>query len=137
MALLETYISSREQLAKLYRKQAAHRKSLHGRQVNRILALGNVIKMEGLSYRAFQKMFGKSVGFRGRELRCVAPSQSWKRWCGSRRVFDPEQPHQSSVPVRRDREKAAVATLACVRLWRGANPAGYLLGVAGPLCGEQ
>jgi hypothetical protein len=52
-------------LAELYRKQAAYRKSLHGRQVNRILALGNAIKMEGLSYRAFQKMFGKSVGFRG------------------------------------------------------------------------
>src|SRR5271157_615943 len=59
------YISSREQLAELYRKQAAYRKSLHGCQVNRILALGNVIKMEGLSYRAFQKRFGKSVGFRG------------------------------------------------------------------------
>src|SRR5271157_6625236 len=42
------YISSRAQLAELYRKQAAYRKILHGRQVNRILALGNVIKMEGL-----------------------------------------------------------------------------------------
>ncbi len=65
MHFSKRYISTREQLAEVYRKQAAYRKSLHGRQVNRILALGNVIKMEGLSYRAFQKMFGKSVGFRG------------------------------------------------------------------------
>jgi hypothetical protein len=32
--------------------------------VNRILAQGNVIKLERLSYRAFQKTYGKSVGFR-------------------------------------------------------------------------
>jgi len=59
------YVYTREQLAELRRKQAAYRKSLHGRKVNQILRLGNVIKMEGLSYRAFQKMYGKSVGFRG------------------------------------------------------------------------
>jgi putative transposase len=59
------YVYTREQLAELRRKQAAYRKSLHGRQVNRILAQGNIIKLERLSYRAFQKMYGKSVGFRG------------------------------------------------------------------------
>ena len=59
------YVYTREQMAELYRKQAAYRKSLHGRKANQILRLGNVIKMEGLSYRAFQRMFGKSVGFRG------------------------------------------------------------------------
>jgi putative transposase len=59
------YVYTREQLAELRRKQAAHRKSLHGRKVNRILAQGNLIKLEKLSYRAFQKRYGKSVGFRG------------------------------------------------------------------------
>jgi hypothetical protein len=51
-------------LAELYRKQAAHRKSLHGQMVNRILRMGNVIKMEKLSYRAFQRRYGRSVGMR-------------------------------------------------------------------------
>jgi len=51
-------------LAELYRKQAAHRKSLHGQMVNCILRMGNVIKMEKLSYRAFQHMYGRSVGMR-------------------------------------------------------------------------
>jgi len=59
------YVYTREQLAELRRKQAAYRKSLHGRKVNQNLAQGNIIKLEKLSYRAFQKMFGKSVGFRG------------------------------------------------------------------------
>jgi hypothetical protein len=52
------------ELAELYRKQAAHRKSLHGQLINRILRMGNVIKIEKLSYRAFQRMYGRSVGMR-------------------------------------------------------------------------
>jgi len=51
-------------LAELHRKQAAHRKSLHGQMVNRILRMGNVIKLEKLSYRAFQRRYGRSVGMR-------------------------------------------------------------------------
>ena len=59
------YVDTRAQLAELHRQQAAHRKSLHGQMVSRVLAQGNVIKLEKLSYRAFQRRFGKSVGFRG------------------------------------------------------------------------
>jgi putative transposase len=58
------YLGTRWQLAELYRQQAAHRKSLHGNLVQRILAQGNVIKLEKLSYLAFQKMYGRSVAFR-------------------------------------------------------------------------
>ncbi len=54
-----------QKLAELHRKQAAYRASLHGNLVNRILGLGNDIRLEKLSYKAFQKRFGKSVGFRG------------------------------------------------------------------------
>ena len=52
------------QLADLSRKQASHRKSLHGQLINEILAIGNQIKTEKLSYKAFQKLYGKSVGLR-------------------------------------------------------------------------
>ncbi|MCG3212561.1 MAG: IS200/IS605 family transposase ISCbt1 [Anaerolineae bacterium] len=55
---------NQEKLAELHRRLAAHRKSLHGELINRILSYGNHIKTEKLSYRAFQKMFGKSVGKR-------------------------------------------------------------------------
>ncbi len=59
------YVYTRKQLAELHRQQAAYRKSLQGQMVNRVLAQGNDIKLEKLSYRAFQRQFGKSVGFRG------------------------------------------------------------------------
>jgi len=42
------------------RKQAAHRKSLHGLLVNQTLTLGKNIKTEKVSVRAWQKIFGKS-----------------------------------------------------------------------------
>ena len=66
-------------LAELHRKQAAYRKALHGQMVNRVLRLGNVIKLEKVSYRSFQRNFGQSVNFRApgtfvRELKRKAES---------------------------------------------------------------
>ncbi len=52
------------QLADLSRREAAHRKSQHGKLVNEILQIGTHIKTEKLSYKAFQRLFGKSVGLR-------------------------------------------------------------------------
>ncbi|MCC5666211.1 hypothetical protein LC653_20370 [Nostoc sp. CHAB 5784] len=46
------------------RKQAAHRKSLHGRLVNQTLALGKNIKTEKVSVKAWQKNYSKSIGFK-------------------------------------------------------------------------
>ena len=55
---------TREQLAELHRQLAAQRKSLHGQLVNQILRLGNVIQLEQIAYRAWQKHYGRSVGRR-------------------------------------------------------------------------
>src|SRR5258708_17444012 len=57
------YLDTRRQLAEIRRQEAAHRKSLHGRLVHRILMQGNIIKTEKLSYRSFQKMYGRSLSF--------------------------------------------------------------------------
>jgi hypothetical protein len=43
------------------RRLAAERKRSHGELGNRVLSQGNVFKLEKLSYRAFQRMFGRSV----------------------------------------------------------------------------
>ncbi len=48
----------------LERKQAAHRKSLHGKLVNRTLKLGKNILAEKVSVKGWQKLFGKSIGFK-------------------------------------------------------------------------
>ncbi|MCL6632143.1 MAG: transposase [Alicyclobacillus herbarius] len=55
-------------LAELYRREAAHRKTLHGQLSNQILEIGKYIKTEKLSFKAFQKMFGRSIGVRAPRL---------------------------------------------------------------------
>jgi len=56
------YLATRRRLAAKERKLAAHRKSLHGRLVHQIIRCGNTIRTEKLSYKAWQKQYGKSVG---------------------------------------------------------------------------
>src|SRR5712692_7775092 len=58
----KSYLATRRRLANRERKLAAHRKSLHGRLVHQILRRGNTIRTERLSYKAWQKQYGKSVG---------------------------------------------------------------------------
>lgn len=58
------YKETREKIAEAHRKLAARRESLHGQLVNRVFSLGNEVRLEKLSYRAFQKMYGRSVGMR-------------------------------------------------------------------------
>jgi putative transposase len=55
---------TQSKVAELKRQQAAYRESLHGQTVNRILCLGNLIQLEKISYRSFQRNFGPSVNFR-------------------------------------------------------------------------
>ena len=56
------YQATRRRLASQERKLAAHRKSLHGRLVHEVVACGNTVITERLSYKAWQKQYGKSVG---------------------------------------------------------------------------
>jgi len=56
------YITTRRRLAHQERKLAAHRKSLHGRLVHEIIRTGNDIRIEKVSYKGWQKQYGKSVG---------------------------------------------------------------------------
>ncbi len=58
------YLITSRRLAHQERKLAAHRKSLHGRLVNEIIRVGNNIHLEKISYRSWQKQYGKSVGLR-------------------------------------------------------------------------
>jgi hypothetical protein len=56
------YLATRRRIANKERKLAAHRKSLHGRLVHQIIRRGNTVRTEKLSYKAWQKQYGKSVG---------------------------------------------------------------------------
>jgi transposase len=50
------------ELAEIKRKEAATRHRWIGNKANQVLSYGHIIKIEKLSYKAFQKCFGKSVG---------------------------------------------------------------------------
>nr|WP_244422174.1 zinc ribbon domain-containing protein [Ktedonobacter racemifer] len=58
------YQITRRRKATKERTLAAHRKSLHGRKVHQVVKLGSTIIIEKISYKAWQKQFGKSVGLR-------------------------------------------------------------------------
>jgi hypothetical protein len=64
LVVSKSYDATRQERAEIMRRLAAARKSAHGALCNLVLSLGHIIKMEKLSYKAFQKMFGKSVGRR-------------------------------------------------------------------------
>jgi putative transposase len=55
-----------------HRKLAATRKCSHGRLAHRVLALGDTFQLEHLSYRAWQRTYGKSV-------QCCAPGMFVQR----------------------------------------------------------
>ena len=58
------YLATRRRKATRERRLAAHRKSLHGRLVHEIVAVGTTIITEKIAYRARPQQFGKSVGLR-------------------------------------------------------------------------
>jgi transposase len=58
------YVALKSELAELQRVLAETRKRAHGRLVNKILTIGPNIQTEKLSFKVFQKLFGKSVSRR-------------------------------------------------------------------------
>jgi transposase len=64
----KNYKKNQTILYEVYRKLKTHRKRLHGRLSNKIIRLGNIIRTEDLSFKAFQKMYGRSIGFRAPSL---------------------------------------------------------------------
>ena len=105
------------------RKLAAHRKSLHGRKVHEIVAVGNTIILEKISYKAWQKQYGKSVGLRApgmfvEHLRRTVAST------GGTLIEVPTRSTKLSQYCHgcgKARKKAALAALAPVPLWHRAG----------------
>ena len=96
---------TRRKLSELYRKQAAYRKSLPGNLANHVFSLGNPVKPEKLSYRAFQRRFGKSVGTRARVNSLKASGARLRvlaRWKSANSVPElPASPKHASAGISR------------------------------------
>lgn len=58
------YLKIQLQKAEIQRRQQEHRKSLHGRLVNKVIRQGNHFKMEKVSVKAWQKNWGKQIGYK-------------------------------------------------------------------------
>ena len=56
-----SYVRLRAKLKESHRVLAAYRRTEHGKLANRVVAMGNTVMAEKLSYKAFQRMFGKSA----------------------------------------------------------------------------
>jgi hypothetical protein len=55
------YLALKATLAETERTLSAERKRAHGELANAVIRLGNVVKTEKLSYKAWQTLYGKSV----------------------------------------------------------------------------
>ena len=58
------YLKTRHKKAEIQRRQQEHRKSLHGKLVNKVVRQGNHFKMEKVSVKACQKNWGKQMGYK-------------------------------------------------------------------------
>lgn len=76
------YLKTRAKFAELNRRQAEHRKSLHGRLVNNLLRIGNEFYLEDVSYKTFQRFFGTSVSYRAPGMFVAKLRQKAQAACG-------------------------------------------------------
>jgi len=119
------YLATRSRKATRERRLAAHRKSLHGRLVHEIVAVGNTVITEHVSYRARPQQFGRSVGLRAPGMFIALLKRTVARTGGTlvevpTRSTKLSQFCHGGTPVR---SEAAVAALASVSLWHWADPA--------------
>jgi hypothetical protein len=121
----QRYLATRRRKATRERKLAAHRKSLHGHLVHEIVAIGNTVITEQISYRAWQKQFGKSVGLRAPGMFIALLKRTGASY-GRHPGRSSHAQHQTVAVLSWLRSmcaQAVVAALASVSLWHRANPA--------------
>src|SRR5207245_5890479 len=98
----KNYQKTRARKATTERKLAEHRKSLHGELAHEIVALGNTIQLEKISYKAWQKNFGKSVGkTSSRDVCSTVEAPRCKHGRHPARIFHAENEIQPILPWMR------------------------------------
>ncbi|NIM47598.1 MAG: transposase [Candidatus Aenigmarchaeota archaeon] len=62
------YLNHRNKLFETFRKLKTYRKRLHSKLANEVIKLGKRIRTEKLSFKGFQKLWGRSINFRAPSL---------------------------------------------------------------------
>jgi hypothetical protein len=130
-----SYEQTRRRKAAKERALAAHRKSLHGGLVHELVAVGNTIILEKISYRGWQKRYGKSVGIRAPGM-FVAQLRRTVASTGGTLVEVPTRSSKLSQFCHgcgRQVKKPLAQRWLKSRLWSRAHPTGSLLRVSGRL----
>jgi hypothetical protein len=129
------YQKTRRRKAERERKLAAHGKSLHGRKVHEIVAVGNTVILEKVSDKAWQKQYGKSVGLRAPGMfveqlrRTVASTGGTLVEVSTRRTKLSQFCHGCSVCVKKPLSQRWQKS----RLRGGSGAARSLFSLSGPL----
>ena len=119
------YQATRRRVAHQERKLAAQRKSLHGQLVHEIVAAGDTIITEQISYRGGPRQFGRSVGLRAPGMfLAILVSHRCKYGRHPGRSSHPAHQAVALLPrVWRLRQEVARGALAKVALWDWAGAA--------------
>ena len=129
------YEATRRRKATKERKLAAHRKSLHGRKVHEMVAVGNTMVTEQISYKGWQKRYGRSVGLRAPGMFIEMLRRTVASTGGTLHEI-PTRTHKA-VPVLpwlwAMYEKTALAAASSVRLRHRAGAARSVFGVSSGL----
>ena len=125
------------ELRRLQRRLAKHRKAMHGNLANRILGQGKAIHTEKLSYRAFQRSFGRSVGRRsaGHVHHHPLP-QGCKRRRSGGVDRHPDHPALPALRLWGGHQEAPQPADPSLRL-RGGGGSGRVLGLPRPSRGSE
>jgi transposase len=115
----------------VYRTLAATRKRSHGQLAHRVLSLGSTFQLGQISYRAWQKQFGRSVG-RSAPGMFVSLLSRLAASAGGQVVELNTRKARLSQRCHCGAEETAAAALARVRL-RGLCPAGPVSGPTWPV----
>jgi hypothetical protein len=129
----KNYEQTRRRKAAKERKLAARRKSLHGHKVHEIIAVGNTVILEKLSYKAWQKQYGRSVGLRAPgmfvELLRRTGAAHGRHPARSSHAASQTQPVLSRL--RRLRQKAALPAISSLPMRDRAGATGLILCLSG------
>ena len=113
-----------------------HRKSLHGRKVHELVAVGNTMVTEQISYKGWQKRYGKNMGLRAPGMfiemlrRTVASTGGTLHEIPTRSTKLSQYCHGCG----RCTKKPLSQRLSPVRLRHRAGAARSVFGVSGGLC---
>ena len=119
------YQSTRRRVAHQERTLAAQRKRLHGQLAHEIVAVGDTILTEKISYRAWQRQFGRSVGLRAPGMFIAILRRTGAAY--GRHPARSSHTHDQTLPILswlwRLRQEATIGTLARMLLWDWPRPA--------------